>query len=360
MKRKLLLGLGVLALLGAALFFGALRPAQEVVLTGIVTTDEVIVSSEVQGRLQRLLVNQGDPVKTNQLLAFIQPQEWEADLAYYAHSERQSVAQEAQAAADLKFQESQTTNQIGQAEANLAATEAQVVQAQADLEIARLNLQRAEDLYKQRIESVQTYDQARTTSDAAKARVDSLQKQVQAARAAVALARDNAEQVAVRRAALEASAHQVAAAGAQKEKAQVRLGYTEVRAPADGVVNVRAALQGEIVTPGQAIVTLVDPDNLWVRVDVEETYIDRVRLGDKLTVRLPSGARREGTVFFRGLDADYATQRDVSRTKRDIKTFEIRLRCDNHDRGLALGMTAYVVLPLAKPSRLTTQSSEIR
>ena len=56
--------------------------------------------------------------------------------------------------------------------------------------------------------------------------------------------------------------------------------------------------------------------------------------------------QREGTVFFRGVDADYATQRDVSRTKRDIKTFEIRLRCDNSDLALAVGMTAYVALPL--------------
>jgi HlyD family secretion protein len=83
-----------------------------------------------------------------------------------------------------------------------------------------------------------------------------------------------------------------------------------------------------------------------VRADVEETYIDRVRLGDKLKIRLPSGAEREGTIFYRHLDADYATQRDVSRTKRDIKTFEIRLRCDNHDRDLALGMTAYALLPV--------------
>jgi HlyD family secretion protein len=42
----------------------------------------------------------------------------------------------------------------------------------------------------------------------------------------------------------------------------------------------------------------------------------------------------------------FATQRDVSRTKRDIRTFEIRLRLDNKDRRLALGMTAYVLLPL--------------
>jgi HlyD family secretion protein len=65
-----------------------------------------------------------------------------------------------------------------------------------------------------------------------------------------------------------------------------------------------------------------------------------------MTVRLPSGVEREGTVIYRGVDASFATQRDVSRTKRDIKTFEVRLRVDNSDRRLALGMTAYVVLPL--------------
>jgi len=65
-------------------------------------------------------------------------------------------------------------------------------------------------------------------------------------------------------------------------------------------------------------------------------------------VRLPSGVERQGTVFYRGVDASFATQRDVSRTKRDIKTFEIRLRVDNQDRRLAVGMTAYVVLPISE------------
>ena len=51
-------------------------------------------------------------------------------------------------------------------------------------------------------------------------------------------------------------------------------------------------------------------------------------------------------MFYRGFDAGYATQRDVSRTMRDIKTFELRLRVDNTDRRLAVGMTAYVVLPV--------------
>src|SRR5262245_28169453 len=156
----------------------------------------------------------------------------------------------------------------------------------------------------------------------------------------------NDDQIAARAASPEANRHQLAAMGAQKEKAKVHLDYTEIHAPIDGIVDIRAALQGEVVGPGRAIVTLIDPDNLWVRADVEESYIDQVHLGDQMTVRLPSGSERHGTVFYRGADADYATQRDVSRTKRDIKTFEIRLRCDNTDRSLAVGMTAFVVLPL--------------
>src|SRR5262249_46151721 len=118
------------------------------------------------------------------------------------------------------------------------------------------------------------------------------------------------------------------------------------RAPIDGIVDVRAVRLGEVVNPGQAVVTLINPDDLWVRADVEETYIDRVRLGDRITIRLPSGDERQGTVFYRGVDAGFATQRDVSRTKRDIRTFEIRLRADNSDRRLAVGMTAYVLLPV--------------
>jgi len=70
------------------------------------------------------------------------------------------------------------------------------------------------------------------------------------------------------------------------------------------------------------------------------------KIGDHLTVRLPSGQERQGTVFYRSVDAGFATQRDVSRTKRDVKTFEVRLRVDNADRKLAVGMTAYVMLPV--------------
>jgi HlyD family secretion protein len=349
MKRKIRISVvAAVLIIGVVYYFTSLR-ARQTVITGIVTTDDVIVSAEIQGRLEKLLVKQGDKVKRGDLLGVIQPQEWKADMAFYANSERQSEAQVAQAGADLNYQEAQTSNSIKQAEANVASVQAQVVQADADLENARLNNTRIADLFKKGVESAQTDDQARTAFESAQARVESLRKQVEAAQSGVALAKAGAEQTAARKAALDASTHQLAAMGAQKDKAKTRLDYTEIHAPIDGIVDVRAALQGEVVNPGQGIVTLVNPDDYWVRADVEEGLIDRVKIGDQMSVRLPSGEVREGTVFYRGVDADYATQRDVSRSKRDIKTFEIRLRCDNHDRALALGMSAYVTLPSGKP-----------
>ena len=122
-----------------------------------------------------------------------------------------------------------------------------------------------------------------------------------------------------------ATRQQQAAAVAQRAKADVRLAYTEMHAPIDGIVDVRAARTGEFVTAGQPVITLVNPDDLWVRADVEETYIDRV----SWATRCASACRRARSARGRSSTAAstpaFATQRDVSRTKRDIKTFEIRL-----------------------------------
>jgi multidrug resistance efflux pump len=349
MKRRLLWLVLALVLAGGAVWFlASWFQARRLVLTGIVTTDDVIVGSELTGRLQELRVKEGDTVQAGELLGLIRPQEWEASLAFFENSARQSAAQVTAAEADRRYLEAQTASQIKQAEAALAASVAQVAQGEAELENARLTFERETELHRQGVESPQAFDLARTTFESTRARVDSLKKQSEAAQAAVALAQANAEQVAVRRATVDAGVHQLAAAEAQRDKARVQLGDTEIRAPIAGIVDVRAARQGEVVAAGQAVVTLIDPDNLWVRVDLEESYVDRIHPGDRVTVRLPSGAEREGTVFYRRVDADYATQRDVSRTKRDIKTFEIRVRCDNRDRGLAVGMTALVTLPLGK------------
>jgi HlyD family secretion protein len=347
MKRlRPLLVLALVAAAGYGAYVFLSRPPSSLTLTGIVTTNDVIVSPQIAGQIERLLVKEGDEVQKDQLIAVLKPDELKAETAYYSQNVEGLSSQVRESEAALRFQQRQLADQIAQAESTLASSEASVKAAAADLENARVTYGRTQNLSQQGVVSPQELDQTRTNFNAAQAKLDALNKQVEAQRAAVALARANAEQVAVRRSQVQTNEHMQAAAAAQRAKADVRLRYTEVKSPLASIVDVRAVREGEYVNPGQAIVTLINPDDLWVRVDIEESYIDRVRVGDKLMVRLPSGEEREGSIIFRGVDASFATQRDVSRTKRDIKTFEVRLRVDNKDRRLAVGMTAYVLLPL--------------
>lgn len=344
MKKLLPLVLVLAVAAGAYVYLN--RPPTALVLTGVITTNDVAVGPQIGGRIDDLRVKEGDSVTRGQVVAVIAPDELRAESAFAVHNVEGVASQIQQAQAALRFEEQQLAEQVRQAESTLASTEAQQAAAAADLEAARISLERTERLAREGVAPAQQLDSARTTYDAAAARLDSLKRQVDAHRAAIALARTSAEQVTVRRGQVRINQHLQEAAAAQQTKADVRLGYTEVKSPVDGVVDVRAVRPGEVVTTGQTLLTLIDPDDLWVRADVEETYIDRIKMGDRLRVRLPSDAVLECPVFYRGVDAGFATQRDVSRTKRDIKTFEIRLRCDNADRRLAVGMTAYVDLPL--------------
>lgn len=294
----------------AGLTYARSSGVDDMVLTGVVTTEDVLVSPQISGRVDSLTVDAGDTVEKGDLVAVIEASELSADRSYFNHNVDAMAAQ------------------VSAAQADVATAEAQESEARASLAKAVQTLQRDSVVVAAGGLTQETVDQAATAVEVARARVDAASRRVAAARAGLAAVRQQRD-----------------AAAAQVAKADVRLGYAEVRAPVSGIVDVRAARAGEVVTAGQPIVTLVDPDDFWIRADIEETYIDRVRIGDELTVRLPSGDERTGTVYFRGVDAEYATQRDVSRTKRDIKTFEVRLRVDNTDRRLALGMTAYVLLP---------------
>ncbi len=311
MKRTRGLVILIVLILVVTAYYGLRARPSALVLTGIVTTNDVIVSSQVAGQVSQLLVAEGDSVTANQLLAVLGPAELRAERTYYERSAEAMASQTSAARADL------------------AAAEAADSEAVATLANAKITMDRVQSLLGAGGASAQEGDSARTALAVAQARADAA-----------------ARQVAAKRSALVAAQQQERAAAAQTSKADVRLGYSEIRAPIAGIVDVRAALVGEVVNPGQPIVTLINPDDLWVRADVEETYIDRIRLGDSLTVRFPSGVERRGVVYYRGVDAGFATQRDVSRTKRDIKTFEIRLRLDNRDRRMAVGMTASVLLPI--------------
>jgi HlyD family secretion protein len=102
------------------------------------------------------------------------------------------------------------------------------------------------------------------------------------------------------------------------------------------------------VSPGQAIVIITDLNDTWVRASIPETQSVNISLGDQFKVRLPSGDEVPAKVIFKAPEADFATQRDVSRRKRDIKTIALKLSVDNSRKNLVPGMTAEVMVPKSK------------
>src|SRR5437588_1151617 len=114
-KRGLLLLL-VFVAGGVAVYAYMNRRPTALTLTGIVTTNDVIVSPQVAGQIGQLLVKEGDQIKKGQLVAVITPDELRADTAYYAQNVEGLSSQVRESEAALRFQERQTGDQIAQAQ----------------------------------------------------------------------------------------------------------------------------------------------------------------------------------------------------------------------------------------------------
>jgi multidrug resistance efflux pump len=393
MKRRVILLTLIVAVAFAIWWEERPRP-QTLVLTGTVDGNEVVVGSKITGRIVSLAVDDGQRVNAGDLIAVLDQDELRADQGAAGHAIAQARANTRQAAAQTELLEGtlptkvqqasaqveqtqaqlqQNEAQVAQAQAQAQQSQAQVAQTQAALAKAQDNFNRIRPLVERDINPPQDLVSARADLDSAKANqqaaeagaeasrravtsaqagVEATQRAVAAARAGLADARQEERQVTVQQRQTDAMRAAEAQAISNAAAADARFGQTRIFAPASGIVTLRAARQGEVVNPGSPIVTLFDLSSTWVHADVEETYADLISMGQTLRVRLPSGTEVTGPVIYKAVEADFATQRDVSRTKRDIKTVAIRVRVANPDGKLPLGMTAWVMLPVpALPPR---------
>jgi HlyD family secretion protein len=318
---------------------------KEMPLTGIVDGNEVIVSPQIMGRIINLTVDEGSEVKKGDLIAELDPKELEASLAASNANVASLQAQVSEANHNYSMTDDQTGASVRQAGAMLTSTRSQLDQAKATLWRDQTDYDRMQKLFDSGVASAQDRDHAESTLKASQANVKSLEDSVRAQDAGLGVAQANRKQVDVRGSQVTTMIAQLEQARATAAQTATQLGYTKIYAPIDGIVSVRVAKQGEVVAQGSPIVVVVDVDHLWVRADVEESYIDSVSFNQTLRVRLPSGDILNGQVFFKGVENDFATQRDVSRTKRDIKTFAIKVSVPNEGRRLFTGMTATVLLP---------------
>ncbi|HLB87900.1 MAG TPA: efflux RND transporter periplasmic adaptor subunit [Terriglobales bacterium] len=343
-RNKFLVLLGVLCVVALIYYFVSTPRSKDLVLIGTVDSNQVIVSSQVGGRITKLLVDEGTQVKQGDPIAILDPSELQAQERAAAANIASLRSKVAETRATKEAMQGTTSSNVANAQARLQATRAQLLQAEAMLQRVQSDSQRIIELARQGIASDQDRVQAESNLKAQQATVQSLKDQVAAAEADLDAAIANTHQARAAQSVVESTRAQVANAEAQRKQAEVRLGYTRVLAPVSGTVSVRAAREGEVVNPGQPIVTIVDLSDTWVRAAVPETYADHIGLGDTLRVRLPGGTITSGKVFFKAAEADFATQRDVSRRKRDIKTIVLKVRLENPNGAYMPGMTAEVLI----------------
>jgi len=353
-RNKFLIILGVIFSAALTYYFISTPSNKDLILIGTVDSNQVIVSPQVNGRLAKLLVNEGTPVKQGDLIAVIDPAELEAEASAAAATIDSMKSKVAETNSTLEATQGSTSSGVSNAQARLESARAQLLQAEATLVRTQSDSRRTIELANQGVASEQDKVQAESNLAAQKALVQSLQQQVGAVEADLNTAIANTHQAHAAQSTVESTRAQLTNAEEMLKQSEVRLGYTKIYAPITGTVSVRAAREGEVLNIGQPIVTIVDLNDTWVRAAVPETESDHIGLGDSLRIRLPGGTVTSGKVFFKSAEADFATQRDVSRRKRDIRTIVLKVRLDNPKGAYVPGMTAEV---LVSPQQLRTDAS---
>ena len=348
-RNRVFMILGLLTLGSLIWYLATARTSSDLKLMGTVDANEVVVSAKIPGRIEKLLVEEGQPVKAGDLVALIESE----DLAAAHNAAQATVASDKskllESVETVKQNRGETSSATVNAEAQVKVAKATLAQSEANLAHQRADTTRTVALAKQGIMSQQSQDEAVASLEADTAAVQAAQANVAAADAALKQARAHELLTDASKRTVAANRAQVLNASALANQAGVELGYSKVFAPVTGRVNVLAVRQGEVLTAGGAIATVVVLTQTWVYAPLPETDADAVKLGDQLRVVMPSGATVQGQVIAKSTLADFATQRDINGgRKRDIRTVQIKLLIPNEGEQFVPGMTAEVYVPKAK------------
>jgi HlyD family secretion protein len=302
--------------------------AGEVTGSGTIEMDEVDVASQVGGRLERLLVDEGDQVHKGDTLVVLEQGEVIAALRAREAEVERAVAQLRDLQAGARSQE-------------LDAAVADLEAATAQWQLAQSEAARAETLAQRQVVAEAELDRARSARDAAAAR-----RAAAAQRYALLRAGSRSDLV---RAAREAEA----AARAQLEAARSRARELVLVAPIEGVVLLKNFNQGEIAPPNVPVLTLGNPDRLWLRVFVGAPKIGRVRRGDPALVRV-TGYRQEfhGRVVEIASQAEFTPRAALTEEERSNLVFGVKIEVESNDGTLKPGLPA--------DARIQTGSADAR
>ena len=299
------------------------------------------VSPRISGYIDKILVDDNQKVAAGELLARIDPRDYQAEVDEATAALEVATAQARSALVSVRLTSDTVSTGIESAEAAQAASESELVRsqksweqtstatlnaAQAAMEAKRAVNVRAQadlaryqplllsaDVSKLQFDGVQASAQvaaselalaeqklaeAQKAVDIASAQTDSATAQVNRSKAIVRQSIALRQQVEERDAQYRSSVATVERATAQLDLAKLRLSYTEIRSPISGVVTQKSVQLGDQVAPGQLLLTVVPLDEIYVTANFKETQLAHMRTGQRAVIKadMYGDLEFEGTV----------------------------------------------------------------
>jgi HlyD family secretion protein len=361
MKRKyLLIPIIVAALIGAAAYsMGWFHRDASLQGSGTVEARNIRVGSKVGGRIDKILVREGDTVDAGQLLITFDDKELQASLQQSrAAAEKaargfrpEEIAEARAAAAQAKAEYDQRKN--GYRQEDIDAAKADFDRATADEERTHLDYQRYDALAAKDLVSKQQRDTAEANWKMALAqkqnaqhKLDELRKGYRPEEIAAAEARYRQTQATLEKFERGNRREDVAAAKAAFAYDEARFRERQVLAPAPATVEVLDVRPGDLIPPNTPIATLLERDQIYVRIYIPETEIGHVHIDQKAEIRVDSFPNQvfNGVVEQINQQAEFLPRNVQTREERVHQVFGIKVRIDDSSHRVLAGMAADVKL----------------
>ncbi|WP_279247040.1 HlyD family secretion protein [Candidatus Litorirhabdus singularis] len=282
-RRQLLLPLLVLAL--AAIGYWLWERSTHVYTDDArISTDLVVISSKVSGRVEALVVKEGSSLQKGDLVAQLDARETALKVEELKAQLQATEASIAQGNAEIAMVGRQTGGALQAAESRLTAARANLASNASDLELQTAEWERAQSLRERGILSQQGWEQARSAFQVAQQGQNSAGAQVASAEAGLVEARAARERLAVLeqnqlrlRFDRDRTQHQLSGQ-------MVAVDERRITSPIEGIVDKTFVNAGEYVMPGQRLALVHNPEQVWVKANVKETQVRHLQLGQRVKI----------------------------------------------------------------------------
>ncbi|MFA5955013.1 HlyD family secretion protein [Hyphomicrobium sp.] len=317
-RRLLLLGLITLCAAGGIYYLHREAAIESPLPIGIARETEIHVSTEVLARLDAILVKPGQAVRKGDVLVRLDSPELTASV-------EQSKAAEKQALAD------RNNVYAGVREEQIAITAHNVEIAKSNVVLARQQYDRSVTLAAQNFTSKQKLDEAESTLKKSEGSLAELEAQLSQSKAGPTI-----EERAVADA-------KVILASAATADVEAQLAKIQIAAPIDGTIGIRVAEPGEVVAPGETILTLNAPHERWFSFTIREDRLGEIAIGSPVTLLTPKGLRVPGRVTELLPLGEFAVWRAARAVNdHDLNSFLIRIDPTGPTDGIEPGMTVWI------------------